>query len=324
MRLKRIHIRRDDSILVKINGSFISCDNGVHSFDMDADCYVEAYPQGNLPHLFRLSAAARITEKDGTLLSSSNDIRFIPYGKDDCEIRFALPVYRNNIKSEAILQDNFKAGGYIHSLCVYRDSGKYILLEHEDIVFHYPLDDSTEDIEAGTLKLNNGEYIAVKGTFGGKNQLILIGYDYNYKMLIDITADRITLSDKIETLTLHNDMTGRERRDVYTVTNNSVTVQSFFTYTRSLQYHARLYPYLLLEAIQAKDYGSAKDYLAYDIRESASEIADYLGAFTSIEYPRYGEFNENIIALRYEDGAVKLYSLDFEGELVGNISEYVH
>jgi hypothetical protein len=198
------------------------------------------------------------------------------------------------------------------------------MLEYGGTVFHYPLNDSTEDVEARTVRLNNEDYIAVKGAFHGKSQLILIGYDYNYKVLLDITANQITLSDRIEAVTTKPDMLGRERRDVYTAGSGGVSVHSSFTYGRSLQYNNRLFPYLLIEAIGAKDIENAKSYLTPDIRDNAAEIADYLGSFNSAEFPKHGEHPENVIAVRYDNGTVRLYSLDFDGELISNISEYAY
>jgi len=77
-----------------------------------------------------------------------------------------------------------------------------------------------------------------------------------------------------------------------------------------------------MEALQAKDFEHAKNYLSDSIKENAKDIAEYLGDFESIEFPKYSDYSESILAIRYADGTVKLYSLDFEDELISNISEY--
>lgn len=116
-----------------------------------------------------------------------------------------------------------------------------------------------------------------------KQFLLVVLYDGKFEKLLSVEADDVSFSNVgISATDYIKDMLSRVRTTTYSFSGKSVKTSTEFSYLRNKTYPDDLIPYLFLEAISARDYDKANEYLSPDMRESPEVFSDYFKTFDEI------------------------------------------
>ncbi|MGN0795744.1 MAG: hypothetical protein ACI4MT_02165 [Christensenellales bacterium] len=255
------------------------------------------------------------------------DIFVTRWGGGVYELSFNRDSLNRFKEFQAVAEARGKHNGVIHTATAFNDETQKLLISNGTSNVIYDFGRKPDKTHIDITQLSFGLMFIVTGyTEGGQFLLIALAED-NYKLLFMGEADSITFGKRsFVTRKKLNDMLGRiivEEYSFFEDLRQFKIISRSYDYENDREYVPMLVPYLLLEAVMSKDLVKAQTYLASDL--NAEMLTEYLGEFSSVEFPKYRNDGEEIVAVMVNEGKNEKYAREFQFEvsdgLVVNVTE---
>lgn len=268
--------------------------------------------------------AITLTIEDGKITTQSELIKVIDWDAN-YEIHFFAQIIESYVPPVALAQKTIYQNNYDISVTVYKDNKTRIIVEAPELFYiHTP----KWDIENPKIRMSQFKdkvVVAITATNNDKKYLNVILITNNCRILWEDIADKIDYNkNNITFVKTLDDMRGRQI--TYSVSYNGSSykeISKIIKYTYEHKYKQELLPYLLIEAIMAKDQDDIKNIL--DSSLNAESINDFFGEIVNISEPKYSNCsNDNVIAIIVKENnylKAKLYEFEMKEDKIINIIE---
>lgn len=280
---------------------------------------ISCFPLGKgVPKSAKISTATREIYGDIFVTRWGNGVYELSFNRDSL----------NRFKEfQAVAEAKAKFNGIVHTATAFNDETQKLMISNGVTNVIYDFGRKPTKTHIDITQLSFGLMFIVTGyTECGQFLLIALAED-NYKLLFMGEADSITYGKRsFVTKKRLNDMLGRiiiEEYSFFEESRQFKIVSRSYDYENERDYVPMLIPYLLLEAVMSKDIEKAQTYLAVDLK--AEMLTEYLGEFSSVEFPKYRNEDDTIVAVMVKDGDNEQYAREFQFEVsdgvVVNVNE---
>jgi len=177
------------------------------------------------------------------------------------------------------------------------------------------------DIQSPIIKTNTMKdktVIAISGKCCEREYLLILLVSEKINLLYEAIADTIRYSKNNITISQKmHDMQDRVAHSTLTFNGDKYIIESrTYELLSKQEYKRELIPYVVLEAIQSYDTGTAAKYLSSDL--NANDLRDFLGEIMEITEPRYKIYPSTSVAVITKESEGNLLATIYEFEMDNN------
>lgn len=228
---------------------------------------------------------------------------------------------------EPVSQIKFKQANIIHTVTLFFDGIYYIELENENSILKKKLPDGLKDVTLAAETVNTNSLAAIYAKADGKKYCLLIGYNYDYKILGEYYADNVKTEDKKLVITRSfNDMCRHNEELFLDYDGTSLkTADRKIKIIKPPVKKDKLIPYYFLEALMSEFYDEAlkmlepnhyKDITSVQLKNFFDNFYDITQNHYEEKYAEYVALKQKVSDSYYE---LKYYNFVVKDGLIENI-----
>lgn len=224
------------------------------------------------------------------------------YSDDVFALEFQPRFHGLNGFFEPVSQISYKQGGLYHTATLLHDGIYYIELENSECLFKKMIGAELENVRLSAENMGENALFALHGELRGKKRCLFIGYDDDYKVLIDDFIDGAAIENGHLVIKKdHVNMLRHSEEAKYSFDGKKLSLaEKKISPQKNLLKKEKLLPWYFLECVAAGDFETAISLLSkenYDVIEAA-QLKNFFGEFDLILQNVYDERYAHCVGVR--------------------------
>jgi hypothetical protein len=224
-------------------------------------------------------------------------------------------------------QVSFRQGSLYHTATLLYDGIYYIEVESNEYLFKRKIDAELENARIAVENIGGNSLLALYGDLKGKKYCLFIGYDEDYKVLLEERADQVAIEGGFLSLVKeHVNMLRHREEAKYRFDGKKLTLaERKIAPQKKLVKKDRLLPWYFLECVMAGDFDTAISLLAKENYEGieAVQLENFFGEFDDVLQNIYDERYAPYVGVREKVSPcyakVAYYRFDIKEGFIENI-----
>lgn len=249
------------------------------------------------------------------------------FSEDVYRLRFHPRYHSISGYLEPKSQVSFRQGGLYHTATLLYDGIYYIEIECSDCLFKRRIDAELENARIAAETIGGNSLLALYGDLEGKKYCLFIGYDDDYKVLLEERADKAAIEGgHLLLVKEHVNMLRHREEAKYSFDGKKFTLaERKIVPQKKLLKKERLLPWYFLECVLAKDFDTALTLLSKENYEGieAVQLENFFGDFDEVLQNIYDERYASLVGVREKISPcyskVAYYRFDIRNGFIENI-----